>query len=413
MRIVDEVAIEAAFAQLAPTPRVVASGNLATPLELVRILDATIPSYRLFLLNAQLPLPDRVGVIIETPFVGPGVRDNPERVAYVPMRLSLVPRLFSSTHPPDAVLVHTSPPRDGRLSLGIEVNILPSALDAVRRRGGLIVAQLNSSMPFTGGDAELDVDDVDLAFEVSTPLPVRPPSKHHESADEIGARAASYATDGATLQVGIGAIPDAVTHSLRGRRGLGVWSEMISDGVLALERAGALDDRRALCASFLFGSYELYAWADRNPRLVLARTERVNDPARIAAHPGMLAINGAIEVDLYAQSNASHCNARVYSGFGGQPDFVSGALHSDGGHAIIVLDSWHEPTNASKIIPLLGSPATSFQHSVVVTEHGAAEIFGQDQREQARRLTAFAADPRARPALEAAAAGMFSTSPAP
>ncbi len=411
MRVVDEHALATALGALqGPAPRVVASGNLATPWELVRVLDAALPRYRLFVLNVQAAPPDRDGVVVETPFVGPGVREWRDRLEYLPMRLSLVPRLFSSTRPPDAVLVHTSPPRNGRLSLGIEVNILPAAIAAARRRGGVVVAQLNESMPYTRGDAEVDVADVDLAIEASAPLPEGPSRERSHAADVIGERAAAYARDGGTIQVGIGAIPDAVASSLRARRRLGVWSEMISDGVMALERAGALDEDRDLCASFLLGSAELYAWADRHPRLVLARTERVNDPALIASQPAMVSINGAIEVDLFAQSNASHRDGAVYSGFGGQPDFVSGALHSDGGHAIIVLQSWHERTGVSKIVPLLGSPATSFQHSVVITEHGAADIYGQSQAEQARLLVG-AADPRARDALVAAQSDVGSASP--
>ena len=406
MRVVDESVIASTLAGLSDgAPRIVASGNLATPWRLVGILDAALPRYRLFVLNVQAPPPDREGVVVEAPFVGPGIRDRDHRrVEYLPMRLSLVPRLFSSAHPPDAILLHTSMPRDGRLSLGIEVNILPAAIAAARRRGGIVVAQLNAEMPFTGGDALLDLDEVDLAVEMSESLPVLPPGARTATSDRIGERAASYAHDGGTLQIGIGSIPDAVAHALRSKRRLGVWSEMISDGVLALERAGALDKDRILSASFLMGSSELYEWADRNPRLVLERTERINDPGRIAAQPAMVSINGAIEVDLYAQSNASHRNGRVYSGFGGQPDFVSGALHSDGGHAIIVLHSWHEPTGSSKIVPLLRSPVTSFQHSVVVTEHGAAELYGRSQRDQARQLISQAADPRARDELEAAAA---------
>lgn len=405
MRVVDESVVASALAALpTPVPRVVASGNLATPGKLVDILDAALPRYRLFVLNAQAPPPEREGVIIETPFLGPGIRARDVRVEYLPMRLSLVPGLFSSTHPPDAILLQTSPPRGGRLSLGIEVNVLPAAIAAARRRGGLVIAQLNGAMPFTAGDALVDLDEVDLAIEVTEPLGVLGGAARSETSDQIAERAASYAHDGGTLQIGIGSIPDAVADALRGRRHLGIWSEMISDGVMALDRAGALDPDRPLRASFLLGSSELYEWADGNPRLVLERTERINDPGRIASQPGMVSINGAIEVDLYAQSNASHRFGRVYSGFGGQPDFVSGALHSAGGHAVIVLDSWHESTSRSKIVPLLDSPVTSFQHSVVITEHGAAELYGQSQREQARRLALHAADPRARDDLEAAIA---------
>jgi len=405
MRTIDASMLTTELSSL-PThvPRVVVSGNLATPWTLLEVLDEVLPEYRLFVLNVQTPPPDRPGVIVETPFVGPGVRDRSERIEYLPMRLSLVPRLFTSTHPPDVVVVHTTPPQGGLLSLGIEVNILPAAIAATRRRGGLVIAQLNPEMPFTTGDATLAVDEIDLAVEVPAPLPEAPLASSTTAAEEIGRRAASFVEDGGTLQLGIGSIPDAVTRQLERRRGLGLWSEMLSDGVMGLERQGALDERRAICATFLLGSAELYLWADANPRLVLQRTERINDPAQIAAQPGMVSINGAIEVDLFAQSNASHRAGRVYSGFGGQPDFVSGALHSNGGHALIVLEAWHEPTEASKIVPLLRSPATSFQHSAIVTEFGTAQLFGKSAHEQALVLARRAADPRARAMLEAAAA---------
>ena len=162
---------------------------------------------RAFVLNPQRGWPARPGFITESPFVGPGQRDDP-RLDYLPMRLSLVPRLFGSVRPPDAVLVHTSTPRRGKVSLGIEVNILPAAIEEVRRRGGLVVAQLNPQMPFTRGDAQIDVDLVDLGLEVDAPLPSpadRPPDPACEA---IGERVAPLAADGGTLQMGIGGVPD-------------------------------------------------------------------------------------------------------------------------------------------------------------------------------------------------------------
>jgi len=145
-------------------PRVVVSGNFATPHVVLEALDAAVPAYRLHALNAQPGLPDREGVTLETAFVGPGMRKSP-RLSYIPSRLSLVPRLFTATCPPDVVVVHTSPPADGKVSLGIEVNILPAAIEAARARGGLVVAQVNPRMPYTFGDAETDVEDIDLAIE--------------------------------------------------------------------------------------------------------------------------------------------------------------------------------------------------------------------------------------------------------
>jgi len=387
-----------------PDPRVVVTGNFATPWQLVRLLDEHRERCRAFVLNPQAQWPRRDGFITESPFVGPGARDDPW-LDYLPMRLSLVPRLFSAMRPPDAVLLHTSTPRGGKVSLGTEVNILPAAIEEVRRHGGLVAAQLNAHMPYTLGDAEIDVDQVDVAIEIDEALP-SPAVREPDDVDStIGEIVAWLASDGGTLQAGIGQLPDAALSHMSARRGMGIWSELFSDGVLALERGGVLDPSRAITSSFMFGSPELYAWADNNPRLVMRRTEIVNDPARIAEQPGMLSINTAIEVDLYAQANASYVRGAIYSGFGGQPDFVVGALHSRGGHAAICLRSWHDKSDASTIVPMLHQPVCSIQHSVVITEQGMAAIFGRSQPAQARLLIENAAHPRARASLwEAAAA---------
>ncbi len=404
MTVVDEAALSSAIAALpGEEPRVVVSGNFATPHHLLGLVDGALPHWRAFVLNPQAGWPRRPGLVTETPFIGPGVRDDPT-VVYLPMRLSLVPRLFETDRPPDAVVLHTSLPRHGRVSLGIEVNILPAAVEEVRRRGGLVIAQMNPQMPYTYGDAELPLEAVDLAIEVDTPLPSPPERPLDDASLAIGDTVSRYCADGGTLQLGIGQLPDAAAHSLRDRRRLGVWTEMLSDGVLALERAGVLDPDRPLISTFLFGSPDLYRWADGNDRLRMLRTEVVNSPTRIAAQPGMLSINTALQVDLFAQANASYVGTRIYSGFGGQPDFVSGALHSPGGHAVIAMRSWHAKSDSSNVVPLLWSPASSFQHSVVVTEHGAAEIFGRSQPDQASALIEHAAHPRVRDLLREAAA---------
>jgi len=399
MEIVTEHVLEDRFGAMPwAEPRAVVSGNFATPTRLVALFDAAVESYRVFALNAQSGIPVRAGVVQETPFVGPGMRDMPS-LDYLPMRLSLVPRLFDRARPPDVALLHTSTPRDGKVSLGTEVNILPAAIERTRARGGLVVAQLNPRMPYTLGDGEIDVDDVDLAIEVDEPLPspVRRPVRDLTAA--IGAGVATLVEDGSTIQIGIGEIPDAVLASLRGVHDIGVWSEVISDGVLELERAGALDADRTIVTTFLFGSPELYDFVESNPRVRVLRTETVNDPVTIASHPRMCSLNTALQVDLFDQANASFVRGRIYSGFGGQPDFVVGALHSDGGHAVIALSSWHDKSDTSTIVPRLTEPATSFQHSAVVTEQGRALIFGRSQRAQARLLIEEAAHPDARAEL--------------
>ena len=380
---------------------VIAGGNFATPRELMGVIDAARPQLRLFGINCQAGWPVRPGVETLTPFIGPGVRGTPG-VTYIPSRLSLVPRLFESAVVPDVVLLHTTVPHDGKVSLGIEVNILPAAIEAVRARGGFVIAQLNRAMPYTYGDAEIDVESIDLAIEAEAPLVSPDVTDLDEHIHEIGARVAAFVGDGATVQLGIGGVPDAVANELVSRRGLGVWSEMISDGVLRVERAGAIDATRPIVASFLFGSPDLYEWAHHNRALVMRRTEVTNNPGVISSIPLMVAINTAIEVDLHAQANATYVRGTPWSGFGGQSDFVVGAMHSNDGHAIVALRSWHDKTGSSTVAPSLTAPATSFQHSIIVSEHGTAEIFGASDLEQATSIIEHVADPRVRDSLRSA-----------
>ncbi|HET6818661.1 MAG TPA: acetyl-CoA hydrolase/transferase C-terminal domain-containing protein [Mycobacteriales bacterium] len=386
-------------------PRVVVSGNHAIPWEALAAVDRAIERYRLFALNAPPGIPERPGVTFETPFVGAGMRGRPS-LAYFPCRLSLVPTLLKRRLPPDIVMVHTAPPRDGMLSLGVEVNILPAAIELARSRGALVVAQVNPQMPYLLGDALLPVDDVDLAIEVDKPLGELPRPVIGDLQRVIGENVASLVPDGATLQLGIGAVPDAALAALHARRGLKVWSEMISDGVMHLSQAGALEDTH-ITTSFAAGSSTFYEWLTGEAKVVMCRTERANDPAVIAQQTVMTSINAALQVDLFAQANASYVHDRIYSGFGGQTDFIVGAVHSIGGHAIIALPSWHDRSRTSTIVDRLASPATSFQHSYVVTEQGIATIWGRPQKEQAQELIEHAAAPDAREQLRAAAREMF------
>ncbi|MFG2013407.1 acetyl-CoA hydrolase/transferase family protein [Actinomadura geliboluensis] len=398
MRVISESHLGTVLAGLPGRPRVVVGGNFATPRRALAVLDAAAAEYRLFMLNAQGDLPDRDGVDLETPFVGAGMRGH-ARLRYFPSRLSLVPNLLKGSLPPDVVILQTSTPRDGTVSLGIEVNILPAAVEAVRARGGLVIAQLNPRMPYTFGDAVMAVDEIDYAIESDEPLANPVPRPPGDTAREIGGRVAALVPERATLQLGIGAVPDAVLASLLGRRGLGIWSEMFSDGVLALEKAGTLDPDTPITASFAFGGEELYDWADRNERVRMLRTEKTNDPSLIARRPRLVSVNSALQVDLYAQANASRVRGVVYSGFGGQTDFVVGALHSPGGRAIIALPSWHPRADVSTVIPRLAGPVTSFQHSFIVSEQGTATIWGHDSLSQAQQLVDEVAHPDARDGL--------------
>lgn len=407
MRVVDEQGLTAALAATPPDARVVVSGNGAVPGAALRAIDAGLPTYRLFMLNAHAGIPTRVGVVHETSFVGPGMRHSPT-LSYVPARLSLVPRLFFTTLPPDVVCLNVSAPHDGTWSMGTEVNVLPAAVEACRARGGLVVVQVNSHMPWTYGDGLLSEDDVDLVLEADEPLLSPHRAEPDEAASRIGELVAARIADGATLQLGIGMVPDATLPGLAHRRGLVLWSEMFSDGVLRLDRAGALDPSTVVTASFILGSPEVYSWVDRNPRVRVLRTERTNSPTTIAGQRSMTSINTALQVDLFGQANASRINARIHSGFGGQTDFIVGALHSPGGQALMALRSWHPRAEVSTIVAMVDEPVTSFQHTAVVTEQGVAEMFGHDERSQAAQLIDNAAHPRVRDELweEAAALGL-------
>src|SRR5215469_1296880 len=294
MRIVTEENLRAVLGSLPGIPRVVVGGNFATPWRALAVVDASVAEYRLFALNAQAGIPERDGVTLESPFVGPGMRGR-RQLRYFPCRLSLVPALLATALPPDVVLVQTSVPSEGTVSLGTEVNVLPAAIEAARARGGLVVAQLNPRVPYTYGDSVLSCDVIDYAIEAEASLQAPAPRPATEVSAAIADRVAPLIGDGATLQLGIGAVPDAVLAGLHGRRGLAVWSEMFSDGVLGLAKAGALDPAQPVTASFAFGSADLYDWLDRNPDVRMLRTEATNNPAMIARRPALASVNGALQ----------------------------------------------------------------------------------------------------------------------
>lgn len=383
------------LSKLGDNPRLFASGNFAAPNALLRAADAGLSSFILHMLNAQKGLPSREGITYETCFVGAGMRGAPG-LRYVPSRLSLVGVLLATRLVPDACLIHVSAPRHGRVSLGIETNIVPAAIEATRARGGIIIAQVNENMPYTYGDSEVDCTLIDYAVAANEPLPSVEGFKLDTVSERIGQNIAPLIPNGATLQLGIGGIPDAVLHSLKGQNSLSVWTEMFSDGVVKLAEEGRLNPDVPVCASFSFGSQGLYRWLDGNRSVKMLRTETINDPGRIAARTAMVSVNAALQVDLYAQANASRVKRRVFSGFGGSTDFIVGALHSPGGQAFIALPSWHKKSDTSTIVPVLQTPATSFQHSAVVTEQGVARVIGKTSSEQAQAIINYAADPRAR-----------------
>ena len=402
MRTITLEQLPSVLAGLPANPRVVTSGNFATPYTLLNALDAQLPEYRLHMLNAHGAIPDRDGVTYETAFIGPAMRHHP-RTRYIPARLSLVPLLLKREYRPDVVLIHTSARHHDTVSLGIECNVMPAAIEAVREHGGLVIAQANPQMPYTYGDAQIYESEIDFLIEVEEDLTTIEPGPLDDVSRTIGERIATRISDGSTLQLGIGSVPDAVVHSLRDKNGFRIWTEMFSDGVLGLDKAGALDEHVPLTASFIFGSRELYDWLDRNRSVRIMRTEVTNNPGNIERQAQMTSVNAALQVDLYDQANASRVKGRIYSGFGGSTDFIVGAIHARGGQAFIALPSWHPKANVSTIVPKLDEAVTSFQHSAVATEQGIADVFGRTQAQQAKNIIDFAAHPNARDQLTQAA----------
>ena len=408
MKRINAEQLQLVFESLGDNPRVVASGNFATPNTLLGLFDSVVPKYRLHMLNAQPGIPDREGVTYESAFVGEGMRRHP-RLNYIPSRLSLVPVLFRDHYVPDIVLLHTSSQRHDTVSLGTEVNILPAAIEAARARGALVIAQANPHMPYAYGDAQIYENEIDYIIDVDEQLAEKPVKSPNDISREVGRLISAKVSDGSTLQLGIGEIPDAVIEQLHSRRDLRIFTEMFSDGVLGLLRAGALNPDIAITASFIFGSRELYDWLHLNRGVRMLRTEKTNDPGQIARQAKMTSINAALQVDLFDQANASRVRGEIYSGWGGSTDFIVGALHARGGQSFMALPSWHAKAGVSTIVPRITDPVTSFQHSYVVTEQGVADCFGHSQAEQARNIIGQAAHPSVRDELTAAAheTGLF------
>lgn len=405
MRRISLEQLKTVLKDLPENPRVVVSGNYAMPKALVAAFDAQVPKYLLHMLNAQVEIPKREGVSYESAFIGPGMRNLPN-VTYIPCRLSLLPVLIKSHLKPDVVLIHTSLPRFDTVSLGTEVNILPAAIEAVRANGGIVIAQANSQMPYTYGDAQIYEHEIDFLIESDEALNEHHAAELTSTGRAIGEQIARLIKDNSTLQLGIGAVPDATLELLKARNGMRIWTETFSDGVLSMEEASALDEGIPITASFAFGTKRLYEWMHLNRRIRMFRTEKTNDPSQISRQARMTSINGTMQVDLYDQANASRIRGKIYSGIGGSTDFITGALHSTGGQSFMALPSWHQKSNSSTIIPLIEGAVTSFQHSHVVTENGIARCFGMSEREQAANLIQHAAHPAAREALSLAAQKM-------
>lgn len=348
-------------------------------------------------------------------FVGPNVRQaiDEGRGDFVPVFLSEIPQLLRSRALPiDVALVHVSPPdAHGYCSLGVSVDVSLAAVESARR----MVAQLNPRMPRTHGDGMIHVDRFDRVGEVDDELPERPPEPLGDAERAIGRHVASLIEDGATIQTGIGAIPTAVLGALGGHRDLGVHTEMFSDGLVDLVERGVVTGSRKrvhpgkIITTFLVGTRRLYDFVDDNPLVMMRDVAFVNDTAVIRQNPKAVAINSAIEVDLTGQVCADSIGTRIYSGVGGQMDFVRGASLSPGGRPIIALPSVTR-RGQSRIVPFLqpgaGVVTTRAHVHYVVTEHGIASLYGRNLRQRAAALTAIA-HPDHREALAKAARERF------
>jgi 4-hydroxybutyrate CoA-transferase len=350
-------------------------------------------------------------------FVGPNVRQAVQegRADYLPVFLSEVPQLFrGGLLPLDVALIHVSPPDPhGFCSLGVSVDVTRAAVQTART----VIAQVNPRMPRTHGDGLIHVDHIDFAVEVDEPIHEAP---HVEIADverAIGRHCAELVEDGATLQLGIGAIPDATLAALTGHHRLGIHTEMLSEGVVDLVERGVItgEEKRIhpgkIVAGFALGGRKLYDFLDDNPLVAMLDIAYVNNTEVIRRNPKVTAINSAIEVDLTGQVCADSIGDLLYSGVGGQMDFIRGASLSEGGKPIVALPST-TASGESRIVSYLrqgaGVVTTRAHVHYVVTEHGIADLWGKNLRQRAAALIAIA-DPRHRDALSAEARRRFGT----
>ena len=402
------VTAEEAVASILDGHTIFIQGGAATPTSLLTALAARAP---------QLDNVTTVGLHLDGPcphldpalaghlrhralFIGPNAREavNEGRADYVPIFLSDIPLLFSrGILPLDAVFINVSPPDShGFCSLGTSIDATLAAVHSAT----IVIAQINPSMPRTLGDSFVHVDRIDLAVEVDQPPHEHPVELIGEVERQIGARVAELVPDGATLQLGIGAIPAAVGAALHGKRDLGIHTELFNDTVVDLVEAGAVTgtakeiNRGKIVSAFVMGTQRLYRFIDNNPMVEMRPVDYTNDTSVIRRFRRMVAVNSAIEVDLSGQVVADSIGRRLYSGVGGQMDFIRGAALAEEGRAVIALPSTAAGGTASRIVASLregGGVVTTRAHvRTVVTEWGVAELFGAPLAQRARALIAIA-----------------------
>lgn len=413
----------AAVALIQSGHRVFVHGGAATPLALLRALaerGAALRDVELVHLHTEGEQPCAAPGLaasfhINALFLGANVRSAIERgdADYIPAFLSEMPALFRQrVLPLDVALVHVSPPdRHGYCSLGVSVDIARAAVDSA----AVVIAQVNPHMPRTHGDGLVHHSRFAAAVAVDEPLPERAAEPPSATELAIGRHVAELVEDGATLQMGIGSIPDAVLAALGHHRDLGVHTEMFADGLLPLVQRGVINGRRKavhpgkVVAGFVVGSRAAYDFLDDNPQVAMLDIGYVNDPNVIRRNPKVVAINSAIEVDFTGQVCADSIGTRMWSGVGGQMDFLRGAALSPGGKPILALPSV-TAKGISRIVPLLkpgaGVVTTRAHVHWVVTEHGAVNLYGKNLRQRAQALVGIA-HPDHREALARAARERF------
>lgn len=328
-------------------------------------------------------------------FVGRSTRKAVEegRADYTPCFFSEIPRLFKNGILPVhvALLQVTPPDEDGFCSYGISADYTVAAAESAQ----MVIAQVNRRLPRTQG-AKIHLDELDLLVEQEEALIELPQAVIGDAERSIGRQIAELVPDGATLQLGIGAIPDAVLLFLHNKKELGIHSEMFSDGVVDLVKAGVITNGKKtlnpgmFVATFLMGTQKLYEFVHQNPAVYLYPVDYVNDPYIIGQHENMISINSALQVDLMGQVNAEMMGSRQFSGIGGQVDFIRGASRSWGGKSIIALPSTAVKASVSRIVPRLdeGAAVSTSRNDVqyVVTEYGTADLRGKTIRQRAVAL---------------------------
>jgi 4-hydroxybutyrate CoA-transferase len=390
--------------------RIFMTGNCSVP----RVLTGALLDYAPNVENVEIAQPLTVGpapwnepelqghLRSNSMFIGQNARKAvwEKRADYTPVLLSEFPLLFQrNILPVDIAFVHLSPPdAQGYCSFSIETGLTKSAAESAKCR----VAQVNRQMPYILGDTLIHVSDLDYIVEVDTPLDEFSMASAPDDpvTERIAKHIAELIPDGATLQLGIGAIADSVLPHLEDRKDLGIHTELFSDGVVSLVERGVITGGRKtlhpgkITAGFVLGSRNLYAWLDHNDTVELHRTEYINDPYIIGQNYRQVAINGAIEVDLTGQVCADSIGTKFYSGVGGQMDFIYGASRSEGGVPIIALPSTAKHNTMSRIVPTLkpGAGVVTSRNHVhwIVTEYGAVDLYGKSIRQRAQALISIA-----------------------